>query len=98
MLTSKNSSAGIKTFEIMKVEGSLIFYHAGIKAGLFRALEQPLKLEQIALKLNIKNVQLLSSLLDMGCSLKEITCKNERFRLKGSMDKALATNIPLIKF
>ena len=95
LLTSKDLCAQFKTFEIMKLEGSLIFYHAGIETGLFKILAKPSTLEQLARGSNIANKQLLSSLLDLGCSVKEISCKNGRYRLKGSMAKALANNVPL---
>ncbi len=95
LVTSKNLSAQLKTFQIMKLEGSLIFYHAGIETGLLKNLEKPSTLEDLAYKSNITNKQLLSSLLDMGCSLKEISCKKGIYRLKGTMSKALTDNAPL---
>lgn len=94
-ITSKNLSAQIKTFRIMKIEGSLIFYNAGIEIGLFSLLAEPSSLEEIATKLHIKNMGLLASLLDMGCSLKEISCKNGKYKLKGSMAKAFVTSVPI---
>lgn len=94
-LTSKNLSAQLKMGGIMKLEGGLIFYQAGIETGLFKILEKEPTLEQIALELNIANTQLLSSLLDLGLSLKEISCKKGKFRLKGAMARALADNLPL---
>lgn len=95
LLTSKNLSAQIKTAGIMKLEGSLIFYHAAIETGLLKMLEKPATSEQLALELNIKNKQLLCSLLDLGVSLKELSCKNGRYRLRGAMSRALLTNTPI---
>jgi len=97
LLTSKDLFAQIKTNEIMKIEGSLIFYHTGIETGLFKILIKPSSLEELAFKLNIKNTQLLSSFLDLGCSLKEISYRNNKYRLKGAMAQALVDNIPIIE-
>jgi SAM-dependent methyltransferase len=80
---------------IMKLEGALILYHAGIETGLFTLLEKPSTLEEIAREANITKTRLLSSLLDLGLSLNEISCKKGKYRLKGSMARALATNLPL---
>lgn len=96
-VTSKDLSAQLKTFWIMKLEGSLIFYNTGIETGIFKMLEKPSTIEVLASELNIKNNQLLSSLLDLGCSLKEISFKNGKYSLKGAMAKALVNNIPLIE-
>lgn len=97
LLTSGDLFAQLKINEIMKLEGSLIFYHAGIEIGLFKILVKPSSLEELAFKLNIKNTQLLSSLLDLGCSLNEVSCRSNKYRLKGSMAKALVSNIPIIE-
>ncbi len=95
LITSKDLSAQIKTNEIMKLQGSLIFYNTGIETGLFKILTEPLSLQEIAAKLNIKNIQLLGSLLNLGCSLKEISSRNGRYRLRGAMSKALVNNLPI---
>lgn len=95
LLTSKNLPAQCKIHGIMKFEGSLIFYHTGIETGLFRILAEPKTFEQLAVELNTADIKLLSSLLDIGCSLGELSCKNGKYRLKGSMARALANNIPL---
>ncbi|MCP4135553.1 MAG: methyltransferase domain-containing protein [bacterium] len=95
LITSKDLSAQFKMAGIMKLEGSLIFYHAGIETGLFKTLAEPATLEELANRLNISNKQLLSSLLDLGCSVKEIACRNGKYRLKGAMAKALVNNVPI---
>lgn len=95
LLLSKDLSAQLKIFGIMKFEGSLIFYHAGIQTGLFKILSKPLTFEQLALSLKISNRQLLSSLLDLGCSLKELKLRDGKYQLKGSMAHAFVDNTPL---
>ncbi len=95
LFTSKNVFAQMKMGGIMKLEGSLIFYHGGIETGLFKILEKPSTLEQIRLGSNIANTRLLAPLLDLGCALDEISCKKGTYRLKGSMAKALAAHVPL---
>lgn len=95
LLTSKDLSAQLKVFGIMKLEGSLIFYHAGIETGLFKKLATPLTPDQLALELNIADIQLFTSLLDLGCSTGDLLYKKGKYRLKGSMAKALANNTPL---
>lgn len=94
-ITSKDFFAQLKTFGIMKLEGRLIFYHAGIETGLFKKLEKPSTIEKLTVELSIINKQLFSSLLDLGCSLKELSCKNGKYRLKGAMSRALVTNTPI---
>ncbi len=94
-LISSNLFVQFRLASIMKAEGSLIFYHAGIETGFFNLLaDNPLGFDDIVNELNISNRQLLSSFLDIGCSLKEIACKNGRYRLKGPVAKALVNNIP----
>jgi ubiquinone/menaquinone biosynthesis C-methylase UbiE len=95
LLLSKDLFAQLQTFSIMKHEGSLIFYHAAIGTGLFDVLRKPSGISEIAEKLNIADKQLLSSLLDLGCSLKELSCKKGHYRLRGTMAKALMGNIPM---
>ncbi|PKL35612.1 MAG: hypothetical protein CVV44_18955 [Spirochaetae bacterium HGW-Spirochaetae-1] len=95
LLASKDVWAQLQIGGIMKFQGSLIFYHAGIETGLFKILEKPSTLEEVIRESNISNTQLLSSLLDMGCALKEISCRKGLYRLKGSMARALAANVPL---
>lgn len=95
ILTSKTLFAQLKINEIMKIEGSLIFYQAGIEIGLFKILRDPLTIEELASGLKISNLQLLSSILDLGCSLNEISTKSKKYVLKGAMSKALADNIPV---
>jgi len=97
LITSKDLKAQLKIAGFMKLEGSLIFCHAGIETGLFKLMSEPLTPEQLAMKLNIKNRQLLSSLLDLGCSLKELSCKKGKYSLKGAMAKALVDNVPLVE-
>jgi 4-hydroxy-2,2'-bipyrrole-5-carbaldehyde O-methyltransferase len=95
LITSGDKRAMLKTMEIMDLQGRLIFYNAGLETGLLKLLETPSSLEQIARKLKIANRQLLSSLLDLGCSLKELSCKNGLYSLKGPMAKALIRNAPI---
>ena len=95
LIRSKDLNAQLKSFSIMKLEGCLIFYHTAIETGLFKILAKPSTLNELASELNIKNKQLLLSFLNLGCSLREITCKKGKYRLKGSMARALAGNIPL---
>jgi len=77
---------------IMKFQGRMIFYQAGIDSGLIKKLEVPSTIDELAVGLNIKNSQLLSSLLDLGCALKEISCRNGVYRLKGPVARALVKN------
>lgn len=95
LIRSKDLNAQLKTFRIMKLVGELTFYHAAIETGLLKILVKPLTLDEIASKLNINNKQLLYSFLNLGCVLKEISCKNGKYRLNGSMTKALGNNFPL---
>ncbi len=92
---SRDLKAQMKTFSIMTHQGGLIFYHAALDTGLLKLLAAPAPLDELARKAKIRNKQLLSSLLDLGCSLGEISCKNGNYRLKGAMAKALAGNVPL---
>lgn len=95
LLLSKNLTAQYKMGGIMKLEGGLIFYQAGIETGLFKLLEEPATLERIMQASGITNKRLLSSLLDLGCSLGELSCARGKYRLKGATARALAENLPL---
>jgi hypothetical protein len=95
IITSKDLCAQIKIAEIMKLEGCLIFYHAGIETGLFKILREPLIPAQVAMKLNIKDSMLLSSLLDLGSSTGELSCRKGKYSLKGATAKALISNTPV---
>ena len=95
LLKSGDLSAQRKCFKIMELEAGLIFYHAGIETGLFELLSCPATFEEIMDKLFLKNRQLLSSLLDMGCSLKELKLSRGKYSLKGAMAKALVHNVPV---
>ncbi|HOO71563.1 MAG TPA: class I SAM-dependent methyltransferase [Spirochaetota bacterium] len=94
-LASKDLYAQFKTARIMKHQGGLIFYHAVLETGIFKILEKPKTLDELARESGITDKRLLASLLDLGCSLREITRKNGKYRLKGAMAKALAGNVPL---
>ncbi len=95
LLASKDFRAQLKTFQIMKTAGGLIFYHAGIETGLFGLLSEPATPGELALRANIQDTELLSSLLELGRSLGELSCSKGTYRLKGPMSKALAHNVPL---
>jgi SAM-dependent methyltransferase len=95
LISSKDLNAQLKTFSIMKLEGGLIFYHTAIQTGLLKILAKPSTLDELAIELKIINKQLLSPLLDLGCSIGEISCRNGKYSLRGSMARALAGNLPL---
>lgn len=95
LLTTGNLQAQLKMAGIMKHEGRLIFYNAGIETGLFRTLASPSTLDELARECGIGDRQLLSSLLDLGRSLGELSCRKGNYRLKGAMAKALGRSVPL---
>jgi 4-hydroxy-2,2'-bipyrrole-5-carbaldehyde O-methyltransferase len=95
LLCTKDKYAQLKVLSLMKPVGGLMFYHAALETGLFNKLAVPATIDQIAGKLNIKNRQLLSSLLDLGCALKELKCSHGTYRVKGRMSRALMNNSPL---
>ncbi len=95
LICSKHLRARLKTFSLMKHEGSLIFYHGGIETGLFRILNQPSALERIIHESGTANKQLLISLLDLGTALGEISYRKGKYRLTGPMARALADDLPL---
>jgi SAM-dependent methyltransferase len=95
LISMKDISAQLKLQGIMKLQGSLIFYNTGIDIGLFKILDTPSGLEEIAHETGIADIQLLSSLLDLGCSIGEIKRKKDKYSLKGAMAKALVENIPI---
>lgn len=90
LLRSKNKFARLKVLALMKPVGSLMFYHAALETGLVYALKQPATIDQITEALRIKNRALLASLLDLGCVLKELTCRDGRYRTRGNVMRALA--------
>ncbi len=92
LLFAKDKYIQLKVLSLMKPVGKLIFYHAALETGLLKTLESPATIEQIAGKLSIKNIQLLSSLLDLGCTLKELKCSNGKYSIRGRMSRALLQN------
>jgi len=95
LLVSGDLHARMAMVGVMKHEGRLMLYHAGLATGLFKVLDAPSTLDEIARATGIPNTRLLSSLLDLGCSLGEISRKKEKYGLKGAMAKALVHNRPL---
>jgi 4-hydroxy-2,2'-bipyrrole-5-carbaldehyde O-methyltransferase len=95
LLRAKDKYAHLKALALMKPMGGLIFYHTAIQTGLMKMLTKPSTIEQISVELNITNRQLLTSLLDLGCSLKELTCSNGKYRIKGKMARALSQDSPV---
>ncbi|MBN1532045.1 MAG: class I SAM-dependent methyltransferase [Spirochaetes bacterium] len=95
LIASGDLRAQLKMAEIMRLQGSLIFYHGALETGLCTALSAPSTLDELAGALRVANRQLLSSLLDLGISIGEISIKNGRYRLKGPTARALGHNTPL---
>lgn len=95
LLTTRDLPAQLKMAGIMKHEGRRIFYHAGIETGMFRSLARPSTFDELARECGIADRQLLSSLLDLGRSLGELSCRKGNYRLKGAMAKALGRSVPL---
>jgi 4-hydroxy-2,2'-bipyrrole-5-carbaldehyde O-methyltransferase len=89
LIRTKDKYAQLKTLALMKPVGSLIFYHTALQTGLLKILEKPATIDRIAGELKIKNRQLLSSLLDLGCSLKELKYSKGEYRIKGKMSRSL---------
>jgi len=90
MLLMKDKYSLIVSLGLMKAEARLIFLYTSLEIGLFDLLTRPMSLDEIASALEINNIPLLSSLLDLGCSLKELSNKKGYYRVKGSMAKAIA--------
>ncbi|MBN2080323.1 MAG: class I SAM-dependent methyltransferase [Spirochaetes bacterium] len=95
LIRTRDLLAQLKMAGIMKHEGRLIFYNAGIETGLFRLLVRTSTLDELARESGITNRQLLQSLLELGLSLGEVSLRKNSYRAKGAMAKALARNLPL---
>ncbi len=94
IVTMKEKYALVKTMAFMKPVGSLIFFNTALESGLLKMLTKPATIEQIAGELKIVNSELLSSLLDLGCSLKELSCKNGQYMICGKLTKSLLRYSP----
>ncbi|TFH40743.1 MAG: class I SAM-dependent methyltransferase, partial [Chrysiogenales bacterium] len=95
LMTAGDKCAQFKALQMMKPVGRLIFYNGAIDSGLLELLTTPSTFEQIADTLNIKNRPLLSSLLDLGCVLDELSCKKNHYHIKGAMAKAMTRDTPI---
>jgi len=95
IIAEKEKYALLKSMTFMNPVGRLIFYNAALESGLLKVMIRPVTVEQIAGDLKIQNRQLLSSLLDLGCVLKELSCKNGQYRITGKMSKALLRYTPV---
>jgi SAM-dependent methyltransferase len=66
------------------------FLHASIECGLFEALQTPASRDQLIDRLGVKREQLFDSLLNLGCSLKELKLESGLYRVVGKRSSALS--------
>jgi SAM-dependent methyltransferase len=68
------------------------FIYAAIESGLLEALDTPSSREELVQKLNVKRLEILDALLDVGLSVKELAYKNGSYSIKGKRSKAVIGN------
>ncbi len=65
------------------------FLYAAIESGLLEALKTPCSRKDLIKKLEVKNPDILDALLKVGISLKELSCKNDRYVIRGKRSLAM---------
>jgi len=78
-------------FGDMRSSLRLQFLYAAMHAGLLPALREPSTKQELAQRLGAPRVDLLEVLLELGVSLKELSERDGRYRLRGRRSKALIT-------
>jgi len=68
------------------------FIYAAIESGLLEALRTPLPRDDLILKIGVVRPELLDALLEVGLALKELSCTNGFFSIKGKRSKAMLGN------
>jgi 2-polyprenyl-3-methyl-5-hydroxy-6-metoxy-1,4-benzoquinol methylase len=67
----------------------LHFIYAATRSGLLTALRTPLTREELLQELDVKRPEILDALLDVGLSLKELSCERGIYRIRGRRSKAV---------
>jgi hypothetical protein len=67
------------------------FIFAAYESGLLEALREPCSREALIEKLQVKRTEILDALLEVGLATKELTIRNDQFRLKGRRSKAIVS-------
>ena len=65
------------------------FLYAAIESGLLEAVKTPCSRDDLITKLAVKNRDILDALLKVGISLKELSCKNGIYRIRGKRSQAM---------
>ncbi|MCP4133245.1 MAG: methyltransferase domain-containing protein [bacterium] len=66
------------------------FLYTAMESGLIDLLKKPASKDEIIQKLDIKRPDLLEPLLDVGCSLGELSCKKGLYRVRGKRTRMLS--------
>jgi 2-polyprenyl-3-methyl-5-hydroxy-6-metoxy-1,4-benzoquinol methylase len=65
------------------------FLYAAVESGLLEALRTPCSRNDLIEKLDVKNPDILDALLKVGISLKELSCKKDRYGIRGKRSLAM---------
>lgn len=82
-------------FKIMRDWRSVVrmhFIYAALDSKLLKALRPTLSRDEIIKKLRVERTEILDALLDVGVSIGELSCRNDLYKIKGKISKALVSD------
>jgi SAM-dependent methyltransferase len=65
------------------------FIYAALEAGLLEALDRPCAREELIRVLGVGRAEFLDALLDVGLSVRELSCKKGLYRLRGRRSRTM---------
>ena len=68
----------------------MYFVYAALESGLLEALQTPCTRESLLDNLDAKRPEILDAILDVGLSVKELSCSNGFYRIRGKRSKLSA--------
>jgi len=68
------------------------FIYAALDSELLEALRFTLSRDEIIKKLKVERTEILDALLDVGVSIGELSCRNDLYKIKGKISKALISD------
>ena len=68
------------------------FIYAALDSELLEALRFTLSRNEIIKKLKVERTEILDALLDVGVSIGELSCRNDLYKIKGKISKALISD------
>lgn len=67
----------------------MYFVYTALESGLLQALQTPCSRESLLDNLDVKRPEILDAILDVGLSVKELSCNNGFYRIRGKRSKSV---------